>query len=645
VCFGIAPFTSSCWYAALTLAMLGGGSLAGVLAGASPDATRPKGGIARRIFLLFVTVAGVLLAEAVVVDHFITEAERYDASVSLASSLDADSRVIALTASGVPAATSVESGNRSIGALAANDLKEAMTRFDRALAVLGNGGSLGSREFVRAPAEISDRVEVLGAVWAKARPLLETVAASPEGLVSSPPELTPVLVGLRQSSARLVTAIDSRDDALRKEVRYAAEVAIFAGLGALLLSFTFAWNRVVVPMRRLHEQALGVVELPPSSRPMDEVEGVSRAVTEMVNQRDGLRQERARMTEKLRRAEADYQSIFDNAVAGILRFDDEGKVMLANDALAKMLGFESAVEVEASVSDVHRQLFEDPQHRASFEDLHRKRGRVELESKARRKDGTTLWVLESSRAAAGRDGRIVYEAVVVDITAMKKAQESLRELSGLLLRSQDSERRRIARELHDSTGQLLAALEINFDKLDELVPVLRETVSSSVEIASECNRQIRSMSYLLHPPMLEELGLLYALRDYCRGFSARSKIDVVLDTPPELARLDSEAELAMFRVVQESLTNIQRHAESPDAIVRIQGGPSGIRLEVEDHGRGIRPELLGSNSVSGLANMGVGMRGMEERLRQLGGRLTIESERGRTTVRAELPQTLQGSPA
>jgi signal transduction histidine kinase len=137
--------------------------------------------------------------------------------------------------------------------------------------------------------------------------------------------------------------------------------------------------------------------------------------------------------------------------------------------------------------------------------------------------------------------------------------------------------------------------------------------------------------------MLEELGLLYAVRDYTRGFSQRSGLQVALDAPPELMRLDPDTEVALFRVVQEALANIQKHSGSRDALVRIVHDSASIRLEVEDHGRGISPDLLTSNGEPSPANMGVGLRGMEERLRQLGGRVTVESRRGWTLVRAEVP--------
>jgi PAS domain S-box-containing protein len=409
------------------------------------------------------------------------------------------------------------------------------------------------------------------------------------------------------------------------------------GFAVLVAWSKLAWDRLVAPVRRLRDYVLSAMELLPAEMPDNEIEAVAQAVTELSGDRDKLRRERAHMRNELRRAEADYQAIFDNAVAGILRSNEEGAILMANGALARILGFASVEELMADVSDVHRQLFIDPNHRSRFEEIHGKRGHVELETRVRRKDGSTLWVLESGNVGEGRDGARIYETVLVDITPMKQGQESLRQLSALLLQSQDRERRRIARELHDSTGQLLAALELNLGRLDEMIPLVRESLSSSIDLASECTRQIRSMSYLLHPPMLEELGLLYAVRDYTRGFSQRSGLQVALDAPPELMRLDPDTEVALFRVVQEALANIQKHSGSRDALVRIVHDSASIRLEVEDHGRGISPDLLTSNGEPSPANMGVGLRGMEERLRQLGGRVTVESRRGWTLVRAEVP--------
>jgi signal transduction histidine kinase len=233
-----------------------------------------------------------------------------------------------------------------------------------------------------------------------------------------------------------------------------------------------------------------------------------------------------------------------------------------------------------------------------------------------------------------------YELVLVDVTPRKKAQESLRQLSGLLLRSQEEERRRVGRDLHDSTGQLLAALQMSLDRLEgsaaeRLDPKDREVLTTCSKLAEQCSREVRSVSHLLHPPLLEELGLEFALREYVEGFEERSGIRVNLEISPELERLTPDAETALFRLVQEALTNIHRHAESPTADIRLSAGSGEIRLEVEDQGRGFPTEILGGDQRP-MARMGVGMRGMEERLRQLGGDLKVSSGDWGTRIVAEL---------
>jgi signal transduction histidine kinase len=233
-----------------------------------------------------------------------------------------------------------------------------------------------------------------------------------------------------------------------------------------------------------------------------------------------------------------------------------------------------------------------------------------------------------------------YELVLIDITPRKRAQESLRELSSLLLRSQEEERRRIGRDLHDSTGQLLAALQMSLDRLAKspgnLADEGQEVLKTCSHLAEQCSREVRSVSHLLHPPLLEELGLEFALREFVEGFEERSGIRVSLDISPTLGRLSPDAETSLFRFVQEALTNIHRHAESPSADVRLKAVSDAICLEVEDQGRGIPSELLGEGQLP-VAQMGVGMRGMEERLHQLGGQLIVQSGDWGTRVTAELP--------
>jgi PAS domain S-box-containing protein len=335
--------------------------------------------------------------------------------------------------------------------------------------------------------------------------------------------------------------------------------------------------------------------------------------------------------------EADYRFIVDNAVAGIFQFDAEGSIIVANPAFARMVGYERPKDLVDAIGNVHEDLYADPQHRARFEEMFRGgEGTIEAQTQIYRRDGTVMWVLESAAVVRRSAGPPWCDAVVVDVTSMKKAQETLRELSGTLLNSQEQERRRIARELHDSTGQVLAALEMNLHRLNDLVPVLRDTLSSSSDLAAICSKEIRSVSYLLHPPLLEDLGLVFTLRDYAEGFATRTGIEVTLDLPGDPPRFSPDLETALFRVAQEALTNIHRHAATSDAHVRLMVSADEIVLQVEDHGQGIPPELLADEERS-LSRMGVGMRGMEERLRQLGGCLDIRSSGEGTTVTARLP--------
>ncbi|MBZ5648669.1 MAG: CHASE3 domain-containing protein [Acidobacteriia bacterium] len=232
-------------------------------------------------------------------------------------------------------------------------------------------------------------------------------------------------------------------------------------------------------------------------------------------------------------------------------------------------------------------------------------------------------------------------AVVLDVTERTRAEESLRRLSGRLLKLQDEERRRIARELHDSIGQSIAAIKMNLETVEghtgATEPSVRKVLSQSLALAEQCSKDMRTISYLLHPPLLDELGLVSAIRWFADGFAERSGIRVELDLPPVLERLPQDSETALFRIVQESLTNIHRHAGSPTATVSLYSDAEFVTLEVKDEGRGIPPELLHSSFNGKNSVFGVGINGMKERIRQLGGQLDITSNDHGTTVQAILP--------
>jgi signal transduction histidine kinase len=204
---------------------------------------------------------------------------------------------------------------------------------------------------------------------------------------------------------------------------------------------------------------------------------------------------------------------------------------------------------------------------------------------------------------------------------------------------QDEERRRIARELHDSVGQLLAAISMNSALLEsesyklssEAARCFRENASMIKQVSNE----IRTISHLLHPPLLDEAGLASAIRWFVDGFAERSKIDTRLDMPPDLVRLPKEVELSIFRVVQECLTNIHRHAGSPKASIRVRLEGAAVRVEIEDVGKGMEVEK--DTEFVSSAHTGVGLRGMRERLRLLGGTLNLQSDGHGTRVMAVFP--------
>ena len=226
------------------------------------------------------------------------------------------------------------------------------------------------------------------------------------------------------------------------------------------------------------------------------------------------------------------------------------------------------------------------------------------------------------------------------IQGLKQAEASFRQLSGRLLHLQDEERRRISRELHDSTAQALAGLAMNLsllsDRVSALDPAARRALAESLILTEQCAREIRTVSYLLHPPLLDEVGLASALRWYAEGFTKRSGIQIELDMPPELGRLPRDVEIALFRVAQESFANIHRHADSPTACIRLVRSRAEVLLEISDQGRGILPGIL-EKSAGGGAGLGVGIAGMWERVTQLGGQLRVSSTDRGTTVRVTLP--------
>jgi PAS domain S-box-containing protein len=219
---------------------------------------------------------------------------------------------------------------------------------------------------------------------------------------------------------------------------------------------------------------------------------------------------------------------------------------------------------------------------------------------------------------------------------LELAERSLRALNHKLMLAQDEERRRLSLELHDSVGQLIAALQWKLVSAQEIVydseAAMAGYISVCLELAEDISKEIRTISHLLHPPLLDEAGLSAALHSYMDGVRERSGLTVFLQIDPELGRLSQDLEIAVFRIVQEALTNILRHARTSEAFVRIHLELASLLVEIEDRGRGIADFTSLDRQ-----RMGVGLRGMRERVRRLSGQFQVLSGNNGTTVKATFP--------
>ena len=346
-----------------------------------------------------------------------------------------------------------------------------------------------------------------------------------------------------------------------------------------------------------------------------------------------------------RTRERHYTTLVDSARFAVFLLEGD-RFVDANRTAAVMFGLESErTAVGLTPWELSPEL--QPSGRTS-----RELARERILTAAREGGSTFEWVhkrldtgesfpAEVDLSSLSTDGTTFALAIVHDVTARKHAEKELRRVTAELMRLQDEERRRIGRDLHDSTGQTLAALEIDLAQLEQEAPKLspsgREQLDRCVRLARQCSEEIRTASYLLHPPLLDELGLSSALRWLADGLRARSGLEPRLQLPERLEGVAPEEELALFRVAQEALTNVHRHASSPWVAIRLHAEPASLLLEIEDAGRGIPAAQPGDPASSGRF-AGVGVAGMQERIRQLGGTLTVESTpSGGTLVRACIP--------
>lgn len=367
-------------------------------------------------------------------------------------------------------------------------------------------------------------------------------------------------------------------------------------------------------------------------------------------------QRKAEEAQRLERERQRLESVIHSMAEAVMIFDADGRCNYINEATRRLFHFDTpeaapktfseVLEMfEATYLDGVRLLFEEWPYQCAL------RGQTvtNLEFQIRnRKSGLTVIASHGASPISDENGRIVAAVVSIhDVTVERTALDRLREsnaalhaLSGQLLRLQDEERRRIARELHDGSLQGITAIAMNLLMIARSPAVMSDPetqrlITETQEIARRSSRELRTTSYLLHPPDLEEFGLIPALRSWADGFSQRTgiELDVDLEDP---GRLRPEAETAIFRVAQEALANVHRHSGTAAAALKLSVFQGHLRLEVSDKGRGIPPEILARSP----SRIGVGIMGMRERTRQLGGDLEILSDATGTTVLARIPRNV-----
>jgi len=323
----------------------------------------------------------------------------------------------------------------------------------------------------------------------------------------------------------------------------------------------------------------------------------------------------------------------------ILILNQEGKIVFWSRGAERLYGW----SVKDALGKVPFELLktESPRSIAQIENILRSEPYWDGEVKQTTRQGTRVTV--ASRRALWRDERGNPQGQLqldTDITQRKQIEQELRVLSGRLLTLRDEERRRLARNLHDSVGQMLTGAGMNLSIIQQLLgndnTECQRLLRDLAKMLDDSVKEIRTLSYLLHPPLLDEVGLYSALHWYVSGFSERSGIDIELHVPEDLGRFRDELELALFRIVQETLTNVHRHSGSSKARITVSKSPRQVRLKVEDFGKGM-PLPLAERDRSGRPIAGVGLSGIRERVRQLAGQIQIRSSSAGTAIEVLFP--------
>ncbi|HYK19405.1 MAG TPA: PAS domain S-box protein, partial [Pyrinomonadaceae bacterium] len=364
---------------------------------------------------------------------------------------------------------------------------------------------------------------------------------------------------------------------------------------------------------------------------------VLQRTAELVAANTFLQQEiadRKRVEDALKEAEEKYRGIFENAIEGIFQSTPDGRFISANPALARMFGYDSADQLISDRKNIEREHYVDPQRRKVFKKLIEQIGFVrDFELQAYRKDGSIIWTSENVRAVRDESGTLLYyEGIVEDVTRRKEVEEERLELLRRLVRAQEDEQRRISRELHDQMGQSLAALLLGLKSLKDAVPGERakEQVQRLQDITSRIADEMHSLIRELRPTALDDLGLHTALANYIEEWSQQSTIAADFHANGLLnGRLDSQLESTVYRIVQEALNNVMKHAQAQSVSVILEKRGSRLSVIVEDDGIGFDVEGLMKIPAS---NRRFGLLGMQERVMLVNGSFNIESTPGLGTT-------------
>jgi PAS domain S-box-containing protein len=354
---------------------------------------------------------------------------------------------------------------------------------------------------------------------------------------------------------------------------------------------------------------------------------------ELLEQR--IRQRTQELEEKT--AEVIHQAkLLDSANDAIFVRTKDNKITYWNQGAARLYGWREDEVLGHSPHDILQTEFPVP----ISEVLHSERDSWEGELRHRKRDGSQAIVASRWTTLRDEDGQVTgWLEINTDITSRKRAEEAARRLGGRMLQLQDAERRKFARELHDGIGQYLASLKMFLDsamRTGDPEKQQRELLVESASIVEKCLAETRTVSHLLHPPLLDEAGLASAIRWYAEGFSRRSGIRLDLDLQPDLVRLPNEVEITLFRVLQEGLTNIHRHSRALAAAVHIVFQDGSVRMQITDSGCGIPADLLREWREM-RAPLGVGMAGMLERARDMGGSFDVQSDSNGTILTIVIP--------